>query len=56
MSWMAKKYVDQARKFTGAELAQRMEYLLETDLTLKGVLPGGDSPKAVMQRLVAQLC
>lgn len=55
-SWMADKYVAQARNFTGAELAERMERLLEADLRLKGLLPGGDNPKAVLQRLVVELC
>jgi DNA polymerase III delta subunit len=56
MKWMADKYVGQARRFSGGELADRMERLLGADLMLKGVSPGGDSPKAVMQRLVAELC
>ena len=55
-SWMADKYVNQARNFSGSELAERMEYLLNADLTLKGVLPGGDDPRSVMQRLVVSLC
>ncbi|MES2464294.1 MAG: DNA polymerase III subunit delta [Armatimonadota bacterium] len=55
-SWMADKYVNQARNFTGGELAERMEHLLTADLTLKGVVPGGDDPRMVMQRLVVQLC
>jgi DNA polymerase III delta subunit len=55
-SWMADKYVAQARNFSGGELAERLEKLLTTDLTLKGALPGGDSPQAVLQRLVVELC
>lgn len=55
-SWMADKYVGQARNFSGNELADRMEYLLNADLSLKGVLPGGDDPRMVMQRLVVELC
>ncbi len=56
MSWMADKYVAQARNFTFAELMERMEKLLQADLVLKGVAPGGDSPQAVMQRLIVELC
>jgi len=56
MSWMTDKYVAQARKFSLPELMERMEKLLNADLTLKGVLPGGDSPQAVIQRLVVELC
>jgi|GEM_PF-1355484 DNA polymerase III, delta subunit len=56
MSWMADKYVAQARNFSGGELAERLEKLLQADLMLKGVLPGGDSPQAVLQRLVIELC
>ena len=55
-SWMADKYVGQARNFSGSELADRLEKILEADLALKGVLPGGDSPLALMQRLVVELC
>jgi DNA polymerase III delta subunit len=55
-SWMADKYVNQARNFTGSELAERMESLLNADLSLKGVIPGGDDPRMVMQRLVVELC
>jgi DNA polymerase III delta subunit len=54
--WMADKYVNQARKFTSAELSHRMERILHADLTLKGVEPGGDSPQAVLQRLIVELC
>ena len=56
MAWMADKYVNQARNFSGAELAHRMERLLHTDLILKGIEPGGDSPQIVLQRLVVELC
>lgn len=56
MQWMSKKYVDQARRFSGGELAHRLELLLQVDLALKGIVPGGDSPKALMQRLIAELC
>ncbi len=56
MAWMADKYVGQARNFTGAELAARLEKLLHADLVLKGSAPGGDSPQAVLQRLVVELC
>lgn len=55
-AWMADKYVGQARNFSASELAWRMERLLAADLTLKGIEPGGDSPQAVMQRLVVELC
>jgi DNA polymerase-3 subunit delta len=55
-SWMADKYVSQARNFSGSELAERMEHLLNADLSLKGALPGGDDPRMVMQRLIIQLC
>ncbi|MCX6366667.1 MAG: DNA polymerase III subunit delta [Armatimonadetes bacterium] len=55
-SWMADKYVGQARNFTLPELEERLEKLLHADLTLKGVYPGGDSPQAVLQRLVIELC
>jgi DNA polymerase III delta subunit len=53
---MADKYVGQARNFTLPELEERLEKLLHADLTLKGVYPGGDSPQAVLQRLVIELC
>ena len=56
MRWMTDKYSGQARKFSGGELADRLEKLLEADLKLKGISPGGDSPKAVLQTLVAELC
>jgi DNA polymerase III delta subunit len=56
LSWMADKYVAQARNFTGAELAERLERLLAADLALKGIAPGGDSPQAILQRLVVELC
>ena len=56
LSWMADKYVNQARNFSGAELAHRLERLLQADLTLKGIEPGGDSPQIVLQRLVVELC
>lgn len=56
LSWMAEKYVNQARNFSGAELAHRLERLLMADLTLKGVEPGGDAPQIVLQRLVVELC
>ena len=56
MAWMADKYVGQARNFTGTELVERMERLLEADLRLKGITVGGDSPQAVLQRLIVELC
>ncbi len=55
-SWMADKYVNQARNFSGSELAERMEFLLNADLSLKGVIPGGDDPRMVLQRLIVELC
>jgi DNA polymerase III subunit delta len=55
-SWMADKYVGQSRNFSASELAWRMERLLAADLALKGIEPGGDSPQAVLQRLVVELC
>ena len=55
-SWMADKYVGQARNFSGGELADRLEKLLQADLALKGAAPGGDDPRAVLQRLVVELC
>ncbi len=55
-AWMADRYVAQARNFTGTELVERMERLLAADLALKGITPGGDSPQAVLQRLVVELC
>lgn len=55
-AWMADKYVAQARNFTLAELEERLEKLLNADLALKGSLPGGDNPQAVLQRLVVELC
>lgn len=56
MSWMADKYVGQARRFNGEEIAYRLERLLHADLMLKGIEPGGDAPQAVLQRLVIELC
>ena len=56
MAWMADKYVAQARNFTFAELTERMEKLLQADLALKGIAPGGDGPQAIMQRLIVELC
>ena len=56
MAWMADKYVTQARNFTLTELVERMEKLLQADLALKGIVPGGDGPQAIMQRLVVELC
>ena len=56
MSWMTDRYVSQARNFTSPELADRLEALLRADLALKGIVPGGDSPQVVMQRLVVELC
>ncbi|MBC8139044.1 MAG: DNA polymerase III subunit delta [Fibrella sp.] len=56
MSWMTEKFVGQARNFSLAELLERMEKLLQADLSLKGVTPGGDNPQAVIQRLVVELC
>jgi DNA polymerase III delta subunit len=55
-AWMADKYAVQARHFSGTELLERLEKLLQADLALKGVLPGGDSPRLVLQRLVLELC
>ena len=54
--WMVDKLVGQARRFTAPELETRMRTLLDADLRLKGLLPGGDNPLAVMQRLVVELC
>ncbi len=56
MSWMADKYVGQARNFTQAELMHRMERLLAADLSLKGIEAGGEAPQIVLQRLVVELC
>lgn len=56
MSWMADKYVGQARNFTQAELMYRMERLLAADLALKGIEAGGEAPQIVLQRLVVELC
>jgi DNA polymerase-3 subunit delta len=56
MSWMADKYVGQARNFTQAELLHRMERLLAADLALKGIEAGGEAPQIVLQRLVVELC
>jgi DNA polymerase III delta subunit len=56
MTWMADKFVAQARNFSLAELMERMEKLLNADLALKGALPGGADPQAVIQRLVVELC
>ena len=56
MAWMSDKYVAQARNFSLAELMERMEKLLAADLALKGIAPGGDSPQAVIQRLIIELC
>jgi DNA polymerase III delta subunit len=56
MAWMADKYVGQARRFSGEEIAYRLERLLHADLMLKGIEPGGDAPQAVLQRLVVELC
>lgn len=55
MSWMADKLVGQARLFTSAELMERLEWVLEADLALKGALPGGEDPRALLQRLVVSL-
>ncbi|MBB6052423.1 DNA polymerase III subunit delta [Armatimonas rosea] len=55
-AWMADKYIGQARNFTLPELEERLEKLLNADLALKGSLPGGDNPQAVLQRLVIELC
>ncbi len=54
-SWMADKMVGQARLFTSAELTDRLEKILEADLALKGALPGGDDPRALLQRLIVAL-
>lgn len=56
MSWMVDKFVGQARNFSLAELMERMEKLLHADLSLKGIVPGGDNPQATIQRLVVELC
>lgn len=55
MSWMGDKMVGQARLFTTAELTERLEKILEADLALKGALPGGDDPRALLQRLIVAL-
>jgi len=54
--WMVDKFTGQARRFSVEELLDRMERLLDADLRLKGVLPGGEDPKGVLQRLVLDLC
>jgi len=54
--WMVDKLVGQARQHSLPGLARKMESLLEADLRLKGMAPGGDDPMAVMQRLVVELC
>ena len=56
MAWMTEKFVGQARNFSLAELMERLEKLLHADLSLKGAVPGGDNPQAVIQRLVVELC
>lgn len=56
MGWMIDKFVAQARNFSMAELMERMEKLLKADLALKGIVPGGDNPQAVIQKLVIELC
>lgn len=55
-SWMADKYVTQARNFSGSELAERLEKLLHADLSLKGIASGGDNAQAILQKLVIELC
>ena len=54
--WMVDKLVGQARNHSLPGLARRLELLLEADLRLKGIVPGGDDPVVVMQRLVVELC
>jgi DNA polymerase III delta subunit len=54
--WMVDKLVGQARQHSLPGLTGKMELLLEADLRLKGMVPGGDDPTAVMQRLVVELC
>jgi DNA polymerase III delta subunit len=56
MSWMADKYVAQARNYTSAELTERLEKVFHADLQFKGIKPGGDSHQAVLQRLVIEIC
>jgi DNA polymerase III delta subunit len=55
-AWMADKYMSQARNFSGVELLDRLEKLLQADLALKGIAPGGGDPHLVLQRLVVELC
>jgi len=55
-SWMADKFTGQARKYSMEELERAMERLLEADLRLKGILPGGDDPRGVLQRLIVEIC
>lgn len=55
-SWMADKYVAQARNFSGQELLERLDKLLAADLALKGISPGGADPRLILQRLVLELC
>jgi DNA polymerase III delta subunit len=55
-AWMADRYLAQARNFSGQELADRVQRLMHADLTLKGIIPGGDDPRAVLQRVVVEIC
>lgn len=55
-AWMVDKLVGQARQHSLPGLARKLESLLEADMRLKGMVPGGDDPMAVMQRLVVELC
>jgi DNA polymerase III delta subunit len=60
-AWMAERYLSQARNFSGTELLERMERLLQADLALKGIAAGpsgagGEAPQSILQRLVIELC
>ena len=55
-AWMSEKYANLSRNFSGGELAIRLEKILNADLALKGIAPGGDNPQAIMQKLVVELC
>jgi len=56
MSWNDRPVRCPGKKLFSARTDGSDEKLLNADLTLKGVLPGGDSPQAVIQRLVVELC
>jgi hypothetical protein len=56
MAWMGDKLATQAKQWTFDGLEAALVALEHADGALKGIVPGGDNPREIIEECIIRMC